>query len=183
MIAIGEETDVLFIQSWDDFENGITVYVEADKNAAYAYLYTDQKIVSVVWLYNISETPVVPDWITKINYGNPPRNSSEFISSHLILPKVPPDDLLVVTNVRTLTQSSSVHQIEIGIIAPDKKNIQLLAVLRDDQKCGWCYNALKDNSVAKNLEVALSSSSIIPSSCWKNESEYNNDYYVLKMTT
>ena len=171
----------MFTQSWDDFESGITVYVEADENAAYAYLFINREFKSMVWLYNTSETPDIPDWVTKINHGNPCRNSSEFVYPQLIFPDDPPYDLLVVANLHVTIETEGNHQIEIGIIAPDEKSIQLLAILRDDQKLGWSRNASKDNSIAKSLEKGLLSK-IIPSSCWINGSNDDKGYRILEMT-
>jgi len=170
----------LFEQTWDDFKSGITVIIESNENAAHAYLYVNRELMSMVWLYNTSEAPDIPDWITGINYGSPCRNSSEYISPQLIIPEEPPYDLLIIANLHT----SDNHQIEIGIIAPDGKSIKLLAILRDDQKCGWCNNAQKDSPVAKSLEATLVSG-VNPSDYWKHESDVgkeHSDYRVLEMT-
>lgn len=172
---------IVFEQTWDDFQSHASVIIEADENAAHAYLYTNQEFKSMVWLYNTAETPDIPDWVTRINCGNPCRNSSEFVSQPQILPDDPPYDFLILTNLHPQTEAYGNHQIEIGIIAPDEKSIQLLAILRDDQKSGWCSNASKDGPLAKSMSSVLSSG-IIPHHCWKNESGTSNGYRVLEMT-
>jgi hypothetical protein len=73
------------------------------------------------------------------------------------------------------------RQIEIGIITPVENNMRLLAILRDDQKCGWCSNASKDSPVARSMSGMLSLG-IIPSDCWQSESDIRKDYYILEMT-
>ena len=167
-----------FVQSWDDFENRITIYVEADENVAYAYLFVNKEFKSMVWLYNTAETPDIPDWISgKAIRGEPCTNSLEFMFPQQMLPKNPPDDLVVITNLLV----TDTNQVEIGIIDHSNNSLQLLAILRDDQKLGWSSNASKDNAVAKCMDSALASG-ITPCSCWENKSDDANDYRVLEMT-
>ena len=167
-----------FVQSWDDFENNITVYIEADEKVTYAYLFVNKEFKSMVWLYNTSDTPDIPDWISgKIIRGEPCTNSSEFMASQQLLPKDPPNDLLVITNLLV----TDINQVEIGIIDHDNNSVQLLAILRDDQKLGWCSNASKDNKIAKTIETAIHSG-IVPCGLWDNRSEDENDYRVLELT-
>ena len=166
-----------FVQSWDDFQNGVTVYIEADENVAYAYLFVNQEFKSMVWLYNTSGTPDIPDWVTGINYKAPCRNSSEFVSSQQILPQEPPHDLVVITKLR----DSDACQVEIGIIDHSTNSLQLLAILREDQKCGWSNNASKDSCVAKSSD-SMPFSAIEMNSCWKDKPRDDKDYHVLEMT-
>ena len=169
---------MIFDQYWVDFESGITVCIEADENAAYAYLSMsiNGKIKSMVWLYNTSDPPDVPDWVTRINYGRPCRNPSEFITHSLILPSDPPNDLLVVLNLR----APVFPQIEIGVIAPDENSVQLLAILQENQEIGWCSNASSDSKAAKSIGSALLLG-ITPCRFWENETDNDRDYRIFEM--
>ena len=167
----------MFVQSWDDFEKCVTLYVEADQNVAYAYLFINRAFRSMVWLYNISDTPDIPDWVTGENIRSPCKNSSEYTSSQLLFPNNPPYDLLVTTNLST----QSVCQVELGIVLPNQGKKQLLAILREDQNCGWCSNATKDSPVAKSISSAIASG-VTLSNCWEDTPKGYMNYRVLDMT-
>jgi hypothetical protein len=72
-------TEDIFLE-FSEENNDYSLIIESNKRVVYAYLLEEGKLVGDVWLYNICEIPIVPEW--KTNKEMPFANSEEYVLEH-----------------------------------------------------------------------------------------------------
>jgi len=125
-------------------EHDAEVRIEDDGKVAYAYLLLYGKIVGDIWLYNVGDSPVTPEWTDKekIPFSNP----KEFVRNEDVLPIQSPSDV-------TLEWGRAPNgDLQAVIYLRDKKH----ALLCPEAKPGWCRLAAKAGPLAKPLDDAPS---------------------------
>jgi hypothetical protein len=131
--SIAEEGALL---RFDDEASNRAVVLEDDGRVAYAYLLVAKKIVTEVWLYNVAESPAVPEWRdrSKLPFLNP----KAYCRSDKTLPRI--GDCV---SVRCVWHADRVELVLDDVLA---------ARLAEGTKPGWSLLASKRGPLAMPLE-------------------------------
>lgn len=128
-------------------ETGYSVVIDGNDRVVYAYLINkDEKIVGDVWLYNLCESPRIPEWTSRDSM--PFANSVEYakdLDSYL--------ELIEVSKFIVQWERSVQDKVMAKILI---ENV-LFAVLIEDEKPGYSILAKKNGPLAKVLIDELSS--------------------------
>jgi len=113
------------------------IVVEDDGRVAYAYLLENGRIVGDVWLYNVADAPVAPEWShrSKLPFLNP----APFCRNDISIPRVT-DVAIRCVWLRDQTLVVDVFFSEVHV-----------ARLRRGAKPGWSLLAAREGPLAKRL--------------------------------
>lgn len=159
-------TERLFLQLAAD-DPRVSVIIEEENEAVYAYLLREAEILADVWLYNTGSPPESPPWRADSGQNAPYKNAVIYMYENQLLPENAPEQL----GARFSQAPAGLIQAEIGVenVAEDgSMRITLLAVLREDERPGWCRNACFDGPAAKCLSEAITDGLFI-SDFWQEE--------------
>jgi hypothetical protein len=133
---------VIFLESEDDVNSGLSLIVEDDGRVSYAYLISpERQIIGDVWLYNRCSAPREPEWTdrTKAPFANP----HDFVldKQDFRLPSREAD-----ITIRWISDEQNKRSVEVFV------HDVLIARLQAGQKPGWARAAAKDGPLAKILK-------------------------------
>ncbi len=122
----------------------VTFNFHDDCRTGYAYLHSERKVVADVWLYNRSETPVVPDWDERGRMPMPYRNCARFAKPELVFALPESEDDI---NVRWIKDAAG----RVGALVLFRN--QVIGELFIGDMPGRSIMALKDGPVAHVMRI------------------------------
>lgn len=133
------------IQLVFDTRWGDSLMIDDDGRSCYAYLSVNGKIVSDVWLYNISPPPPLPEWTlpdarNRMPFCNPVGYASSEVSPAI-----------------SGREEVEVYWGELGGQLEAAIHIRGVyhALLREGEKPAYCRLAMRDGPVAKTLHLPI----------------------------
>lgn len=124
-----------------DEKSGYSIELDDDDKVAYLYLLNpENKIVSDVWLYNVSETPDKPEWDDKNKL--PFLNPREYLTGE----KIKPVENSFEARVKWYHDGNKLKRAELFLYD------ELAAVMAPNLKIGFCRFASKTGPLARSMD-------------------------------